>query len=72
MLSDAFTRAYRLPGDARLLGLGLPPVSLGLRGQQLHLGDRQADQELWDTSGEGVGSPALQPVGLGELTLVTC
>lgn len=50
--SDAFPRAHRLPGDARLLGVGLPPVSLGLWGQQFHLGDCQANQELWDTSGE--------------------
>lgn len=64
--SDAFPRARRLPSDARLLGVGLPPVSVGLRGQQFHLGDRQANQELWDTSGEGAGWSSGSARGLWE------
>lgn len=66
--SDAFAWVPRLPGDAHLLGFGLPPVPLGLRGRQFYLGDCQTLKELWDTAGRGfVCSCQLGPVGCVKL-----
>lgn len=44
--------SHRTASHANLLGLRVPPLSLGLQDQQCHLGSCQENEELWDTAGE--------------------